>query len=82
MRSFFFTAASIALGKMSKEESMRKFTVMYVLLVTMKPGGKTITPWPSRSRRAYGTGNLEIRIRLDGDFEKAKPLIIQSYETS
>ncbi|MCP4745815.1 MAG: DUF91 domain-containing protein [Desulfobacteraceae bacterium] len=30
----------------------------------------------------FGTGNLEIRIQSDSDFEKAKPLIIRSYEIS
>jgi predicted transport protein len=30
----------------------------------------------------FGTGDLEIRIRSDDDLEKAKPLIIQSYEAS
>lgn len=30
----------------------------------------------------FGTGDLEIRIRSDDDQEKAKPLIIQSYEAS
>jgi hypothetical protein len=28
----------------------------------------------------YGTGELEIRIRNDDDFERAKPLLIRSYE--
>jgi predicted transport protein len=28
----------------------------------------------------YGTGDLEITIRTDQDFEKAQPLILQSYE--
>ncbi|MBC2712156.1 MAG: DUF91 domain-containing protein [Desulfosarcina sp.] len=30
----------------------------------------------------FGTGNLEIRIKSEKDFEKAKPLLIQSYEVS
>ena len=30
----------------------------------------------------YGTGNLEIRIKSDDDLEKAKPMIIKSYESS
>lgn len=30
----------------------------------------------------FGTGELEITIRSDADFEKAKPLLIQSYEAS
>lgn len=30
----------------------------------------------------YGTGDLEIRIGSEGDFEKAKPLILLSYEAS
>ncbi len=30
----------------------------------------------------YGTGDLEILIRSDEDLEKAKPLILQSYESS
>ena len=30
----------------------------------------------------YGTGNLEITIRSMEDFERAKPLIVQSYESS
>jgi predicted transport protein len=30
----------------------------------------------------YGTGDLEILIRSDADLEKAKPLILQSYEAS
>ena len=30
----------------------------------------------------FGTGNLEIRIQSEKDFEKAKPLLIQSYEVS
>lgn len=30
----------------------------------------------------YGTGDLEISIASDADFEKAKPLLLQSYEAS
>lgn len=30
----------------------------------------------------YGTGDLEIIIRNDDDLEKAKPLLLQSYEVS
>ncbi len=30
----------------------------------------------------FGTGDLEIRIKSDDDFEKAKPLLIDSYEAS
>jgi len=30
----------------------------------------------------YGTGDLEISIKTDDDIEKAKPLLIMSYETS
>ena len=30
----------------------------------------------------YGTGNLEVRIKSDADLEKAKPLILRSYEES
>lgn len=30
----------------------------------------------------FGTGNLELTIRSRADFEKAKPLIVQSYEAS
>jgi predicted transport protein len=30
----------------------------------------------------YGTGNLEIRIKSNDDFEKAKPLLVKSYEES
>jgi predicted transport protein len=30
----------------------------------------------------YGTGDLEIRIKSDSDLEKAKPLLIKSYEDS
>ena len=28
----------------------------------------------------YGTGDLEVRIRIDADLEKAKPLIANSYK--
>ena len=30
----------------------------------------------------FGTGDLEVVIRSDDDFEKAKPLILKSYEAS
>jgi predicted transport protein len=30
----------------------------------------------------YGTGNLEIRIESDGDFERTQDLIVASYERS
>ncbi len=30
----------------------------------------------------FGTGNLELRIKVDDDFEKAKPYIIKNYELS
>jgi predicted transport protein len=30
----------------------------------------------------YGTGNLEIRLKSDSDLQKAKPLILQSYDVS
>jgi len=35
-----------------------------------------------RSIGTYGTGDLEITIKSDEDFEKAKDLIVQSYEVS
>ena len=30
----------------------------------------------------FGTGDLEVRLRTDADFERAKPLLLQSYEAS
>ena len=30
----------------------------------------------------YGSGDLEVRIGTNADFEKTKPLLIQSYESN
>lgn len=30
----------------------------------------------------FGTGDLEIRLSTDDDFERAKPLLLRSYEAS
>jgi len=38
--------------------------------------------WDVREIGHYGTGDLEILIRSDEDLERAKPLILQSYEAN
>ncbi len=57
------------------------------LLVYVKVDPASITLEPSFTRDVreighFGTGDLEIRIRNEVDLEKAKPLIVQSYEAS
>jgi predicted transport protein len=57
------------------------------LLVYVKVDASSITLESGFTRDVreighFGTGDLEIRIRNEGDLEKAKPLIVQSYEAS
>jgi predicted transport protein len=57
------------------------------LLLFLKVDPKTITMEPGFSRDVsdighFGTGDLELTIRSKADLEKAKPLIVQSYEAS
>lgn len=56
-----------------------------VVWVKVDPDTVEIEPGFTRDVREighYGTGDLEILIRSDADLERAKPLILQSYETS
>ena len=56
-----------------------------VIWVKIDPDTVEIEPGFTRDVREighYGTGDLEILIRSDADLEKAKPLILQSYEAS
>lgn len=57
------------------------------LLVFVKVNPDTITTELGftrdvRSIGHFGTGDLEITIKSDLDFEKAKPLLVKSYEAS
>jgi predicted transport protein len=57
------------------------------IAVRVKIDPDTITLEPGftenvRGKGYYGTGDLEILIRSDADLEKAKPLILQSYEAN
>ncbi len=57
------------------------------MLVYLKLDPKTMTLEKDYSRDMtnkghYGTGDLELTIRTMADFEKSKPLILQSYELS
>jgi len=57
------------------------------LMVYVKVDPTTITIEPGFTRDVtnighYGTGDLEITIASDADFERAKPLLLQSYEAS
>jgi predicted transport protein len=57
------------------------------ILVYAKVDPNTIMLEPEFTRDASkfghaGTGSLEIRVRSDADLEKAKPLILRSYESS
>lgn len=58
-----------------------------VLLVFVKVDPRSIELQPGFTRDMrqighYGTGDLEITIRNKNDLERAKPLIVQSYESS
>lgn len=56
-----------------------------LVYIKVDPDFVTLEPGFTRDVRAvghYGTGDLEIRIRSDDDFERAKPLLIRSYEVS
>jgi predicted transport protein len=57
------------------------------LLVYVKVNPTSIQLEPNFTRDVtnvghYGTGDLEIRIKSNNDLEKAKPLIVESYEVS
>jgi predicted transport protein len=57
------------------------------LMVTVKVDPSTVTIEQGFTRDVrnighQGTGDLEITIRTDADFEKAKPLLVRSYEAS
>jgi predicted transport protein len=57
------------------------------LIVTLKVDPDTVTIEPGFTRDVrnighIGTGDLELTIRSDGDMEKAKPLLVRSYEAS
>lgn len=57
------------------------------ILVYVKgdPGSITLEPGFTRDVRHighYGTGDIEITIRSDSDLERAKPLMLRSYEAS
>ncbi len=56
-----------------------------VIWVKIDPDTVEIEPGFTRDVRNighYGTGELEILIRSDADLERAKPLILQSYEAN
>lgn len=56
-----------------------------LVFVKVDPDAIALEPGFTRDVRTvghYGTGELEIRIRNDEDFERAKPLLIRSYEAS
>lgn len=56
-----------------------------VVFVKVDPSTITIEPGFTRDVRNighYGTGDLEITITSDAHFERAKPLLLQSYEAS
>ncbi len=56
-----------------------------MLFVKIDPATVTIEPGFTRdvsNLGHQGTGDLEITIRSDADFEKAKPLLVRSYEAS
>ena len=60
-------------------------TKTILVFVKIDPDTIAIAPGFTRDVRSvghYGTGELEIRIRSDDDFERAKPLLIRSYEAS
>ena len=54
-----------------------------MLYLKLDPDALTLEAGFSRDVRSighWGTGDLELTIRNDLDFEKAKPLLIRSYE--
>jgi predicted transport protein len=56
-----------------------------VIYVKVDPASKALEQGFTRDVRTighYGTGDLEITIRTDADLERAKPLLLQSYEAS
>jgi predicted transport protein len=56
-----------------------------LVYVKVNPDSITLESGFTRDVRTighFGTGELEIRIRTDDDFERAKPLLIRSYEAS
>jgi predicted transport protein len=56
-----------------------------VVYVKVDPTSITLEPHFTRDVRSvghYGTGDLEITIRNDADLERAKPLLLKSYEAS
>lgn len=56
-----------------------------VVFAKVDPDSVELEPGFTRDVRNighYGTGDLEITIRSDEDLEKAKPLLVQSYEAS
>ena len=60
-------------------------TSQLVIFVKVNPDSIELEQGFTRDVRAighYGTGDLEIRIGKNSDLEKAKPLLIQSYEAS
>jgi len=57
------------------------------IVIYLKVDPKSIPLEPDFSRDVtdvghYGTGDLEVRVESDADLEKAKPLILRSYEVS
>ncbi len=53
--------------------------------VKVDPGSITLDKGFTRDVKNighFGTGDLEITLKSRGDFEKAKPLLIRSYEAS
>lgn len=61
-----------------KSEKMRVYTKVDPASITLEKG---FTRDVSQIGH-FGTGSLEITIKSDADFEKAKPLLLQSYELS
>jgi len=56
-----------------------------VIYLKVDPKSTPLEPDFSRDVRDvghYGTGDLEVRVKSDADLEKAKPLILKSYEVS
>jgi len=56
-----------------------------VVFVKVDPTSVTLEPGFTRDVRSighYGTGELEVTIRDDADLEKAKPLLVRSYDAS
>lgn len=77
----------IAFKRIKNFACVEFYTREQKLVVTLKvdPDTLTIEPGFTRDVRSIGhigTGDLELTIRADDDIEKAKPLLVRSYEAS